>query len=144
MNKTVSNEKIIELFNAALKASEFSYSPYSHFPVGAAILTEDGSVVTGANIENRSFGLTNCAERTAAFCAVAQGKLRFSAIAIAAPQADYPVGPCGACRQVLTEFALAETPVVFGSNEKNLVHTTLGELYPYDSLHELAGDKTKN
>lgn len=134
---------MIELFKKALEASKYSYSPYSHFPVGAAILTEDGSVVTGANIENRSFGLTNCAERTAAFAAAAQGKLRFCAIAIAAPKADYPVGPCGACRQVLTEFASAETPVVFGSNEENLVHTTLGELYPYDSLHELASEVQK-
>jgi cytidine deaminase len=140
MAKKIDGTHMIELFKKALEASKYSYSPYSHFPVGAAILTEDGSVVTGANIENRSFGLTNCAERTAAFAAAAQGKLRFCAIAIAAPKADYPVGPCGACRQVLTEFAPAETPVVFGSNEENLVYTTLGELYPYDSLHELASE----
>jgi cytidine deaminase len=143
MAKKIDGAYMIELFKKALEASKYSYSPYSHFPVGAAILTEDGSVVTGANIENRSFGLTNCAERTAAFAAAAQGKLRFCAIAIAAPKADYPVGPCGACRQVLTEFAPAETPVVFGSNEENLVHTTLGELYPYDSLHELASEVQK-
>jgi cytidine deaminase len=101
-------------------------------------LLEDGAVVTGANVENRSFGLTNCAERTAAFAAVAQGYRRFAAVAIATPAADYPVGPCGACRQELSEFAPPEMPVVFGSREAHLVHTTLGELYPYDSLHELA------
>ncbi len=139
MAESIPESELVQLFRKALEASKFSYSPYSHFPVGAAILTDDGSIVTGANIENRSFGLTNCAERTAAFAAAAQGKIRFRAIAIAAPKADYPVGPCGACRQVLTEFAPADTPVVFGSNEKNIVHTTLGELYPYDSLHELAG-----
>ena len=84
----MTKDKLLELFRAAVKASEFSYSPYSHFPVGAAILTDDGSVVTGANIENRSYGLTNCAERTAAFKAVSEGKLSFKAIAIAAPKAD--------------------------------------------------------
>lgn len=138
---SVSNEKLLDLFRTAMKASEFSYSPYSHFPVGAAILVADGSVVTGANIENRSYGLTNCAERTAAFKAVSEGKLSFKAIAIAAPRADYPVGPCGACRQVLTEFASNDTPVIFGSKEENVVVHTLGELYPYDSLHELASEK---
>lgn len=122
----------------ALKASENSYSPYSHFPVGAALLMEDGSVVTGVNVENRSYGLTNCAERTAVFAAVAKGYRTFKALAIAAPKADYPVGPCGACRQVLTEFAPGETPVIFGSSLEKTVVKTLGELYPFDSLHELA------
>lgn len=129
-----------ELFDFALKASEKSYSPYSKFPVGAALLMEDGSVITGVNVENRSFGLTNCAERTAVFKAVSEGYLTFRALAIATPASDYPVGPCGACRQVLTEFAPAETPVIFGSKPENTVQATLGELYPYDSLHELAGD----
>ncbi|MBQ6780087.1 MAG: cytidine deaminase [Treponema sp.] len=137
---SIAKERLIELFRAAVKASEFSYSPYSHFPVGAAILTADGSVVTGANIENRSYGLTNCAERTAAFKAVSEGKRSFKAVAIAAPKAEYPVGPCGACRQVLTEFAAADVPVIFGSSEENVVVHTLGELYPFDSLHELASD----
>jgi cytidine deaminase len=129
---------LVALYRSAVEAAEKAYVPYSHFPVGAAILLEDGAVVAGANVENRSFGLTNCAERTAAFAAVAQGYRRFAAVAIATPAADYPVGPCGACRQVLSEFAPPEMPVVFGSREAHLVHTTLGELYPYDSLHELA------
>jgi len=138
----VSKDRLMELYREAVKASAFSYSPYSHFPVGAAILTGDGSVVTGANVENRSYGLTNCAERTAAFKAVSEGKLTFKAIAIAAPKADYPVGPCGACRQVLTEFAANDTPVIFGSSEENVIVHTLGELYPFDSLHELASEKS--
>jgi cytidine deaminase len=127
-----------DLFSKALEAAKGSYSPYSHFPVGAAILTDGGEVVCGANVENRSFGLTNCAERTAAFAAVSQGHRCFVAIAIATPAADYPVGPCGACRQVLSEFAPPETPVLFGCSTAKQVHTTVGALYPFDSLHELA------
>jgi cytidine deaminase len=139
----VSEKQLKELYDASVKASENSYSPYSHFPVGAALLMSDGSVITGANIENRSYGLTNCAERTAVFTAAAAGWRTFCALAIATPESDYPVGPCGACRQVLTEFAPADTPVVFGPGWENSVKTTLGELYPYDSLHELATGNEK-
>ncbi|MBQ8014153.1 MAG: cytidine deaminase [Treponema sp.] len=134
----VSEEKLIELFCKALEASKNSYSPYSKFPVGAAILSEDGRVFTGCNVENRSYGLTNCAERTAMFSAAAEGVRRISAIAIAAPKSDYPVGPCGACRQVLTEFGEGSVPVIFGTKIGALQKTTLAELYPFDSLHELA------
>jgi cytidine deaminase len=139
----ISEEQIKDLYDSAFKASEKSYSPYSHFPVGAALLMSDGTVITGANIENRSYGLTNCAERTAVFTAAAAGWRSFCALAIATPKSDYPVGPCGACRQVLTEFASADVPVVFGPKWENIVRTTLGELYPYDSLHELAIDNEK-
>ncbi len=128
---------IRELYDIALEASKQSYSPYSNFPVGAALLTEDGTVITGANIENRSFGVTNCAERTALFTAVTKGYRTFKAIAIATPTADYPVSPCGICRQALTEFAPPELPVTFGNAKDSLVHTTLGELFTYDALHEL-------
>ena len=134
----VSDEKLTELFEKALEASNASYSPYSKFPVGAALLMSDGRVFTGCNVENRSFGLTNCAERTAIFKAVSEGTRRISAVAIAAPQSDYPVGPCGACRQVLTEFGDDSVPVIFGNTPENLKKSTLGELYPFDSLHELA------
>ncbi len=127
-----------ELYERALDAAGRSYSPYSHFPVGAALLVEDGSIVTGTNVENRSFGLTNCAERSAVFTAVSAGHRSFVALVIVTPSSDYPVGPCGACRQVLTEFAPAQTPVWFGPSWENMVRTTLGELYPHDSLHELA------
>lgn len=135
---TVSEEKLLELFEAALQASKLSYSPYSKFPVGAAILTSDGRVFTGCNIENRSYGLTNCAERTAIFKAVSEGAQKISAVAIAAPKSDYPVGPCGACRQVLTEFGEADVPVIFGPKAGKLKTVALGQLYPFDSLHELA------
>ncbi|MBQ4331331.1 MAG: cytidine deaminase [Spirochaetaceae bacterium] len=130
--------KFRQLYEAACAVARNSYSPYSHFPVGAALLMEDGSIITGANIENRSFGLTNCAERSAVFTAMSAGHRSFVALVIVTPASDYPVGPCGACRQVLTEFAPAETPVWFGPSWDRMVRTTLGELYPYDSLHELA------
>ena len=127
-----------KLFAAALDAAGNSYSPYSKFRVGAAILCEDGSVVTGANVENRSFGLTICAERSALVAAVSAGKRAFKALAIATPDATYPVGPCGACRQVLSEFFAPETPVQFGNSRESQVHCIIAALLPYDSLHELA------
>lgn len=138
MSSTISEETMGTLFEKALEAARYSYSPYSHFPVGAALLFSDGWIETGANIENRSYGLANCAERTAMFAAAAKGKRELKAVAIATPVSDYPVGPCGACRQVLTEFGGADVPVWFGPNAQNLEKSTLGTLYPYDSLHELA------
>ncbi|MDE5898328.1 MAG: cytidine deaminase [Treponemataceae bacterium] len=131
-------EELRRLFEEARSAADRAYAPYSKFPVGAALLLADGSIICGANVENRSFGLTNCAERSAVFAAVSAGRTAFRALAIAAPKAGYPVGPCGACRQVLTEFAPAEMPVIFGPDYGRALVKTLGELYPFDSLHELA------
>ncbi|MCL2472686.1 MAG: cytidine deaminase, partial [Treponema sp.] len=90
-----------ELYIEARKAAEFAYVPYSKFRVGAALLSEDGTVFTGCNVENRSFGLTVCAERNAVFKAVSCGQCSFIALAISTPDSEIPVGPCGACRQVL-------------------------------------------
>ena len=126
-----------ELFTEARKAADFAYAPYSKFRVGAALLAEDGTVITGCNVENRSFGLTVCAERNAAFKAVSSGLLSFRAIAISTPDSELPVGPCGACRQVLSEFMEPASPVLFGGSGKDRVKTTIGALYPYDSLHDL-------
>ena len=131
------SSKYDNLFEQAMEAAKNAYAPYSHFRVGAALLLSDGSVVTGVNVENRSYGLTNCAERTAMFSAVAMGKKNFTAIAIATPDADYPVGPCGACRQVISEFMPPDAPVIFGSSADNRIETTIGGVYPFDSLHEL-------
>jgi cytidine deaminase len=125
------------LFALALEASRASYSPYSKFRVGAALLCADGSVITGANIENRSFGLTICAERNAIGTALSSGKRDFAGIVVATPDAEYPVSPCGACRQVLSEFLAPDTPVVFGHSATDLVVTTMGQLLPNDALHEL-------
>jgi cytidine deaminase len=101
----------IALYERALEARALAYAPYSDFPVGAALQLADGSVVAGANIENGSFGLTVCAERTAIFCAVLDGAREFRAIAVAGKDGLATLLPCGGCRQVLSEFA-ASIPVV--------------------------------
>lgn len=101
------NDKYKKLYEIALKQRNFSYSPYSHFSVGAALLCTDGTVYTGCNVENSSFSMTNCAERTAVFKAVSEGHKDFEAIAIAGGKAnseDELCYPCGACLQVLNEF----------------------------------------
>jgi cytidine deaminase len=132
-----SQEQMDALFEAAQKAAVFAYAPYSKFRVGAALLAEDGSVFSGCNVENRSFGLTICAERNAVLQGVARGKRVFTALAIATPDSAEPVGPCGACRQVLSEFMGPGALVRFGGSGAERVDTTMGALLPYDSLHDL-------
>ena len=133
----ITKEKLTELADEAKKAADKAYAPYSHFRVGAALLCEDGSIVTGVNVENRSYGLTICAERNAITTAVTQGQSRFMALALSTPDSDTPVGPCGACRQVLSEFMSPDCTVRFGSNSTAIIDTTIGELLPFDSLHDL-------
>jgi cytidine deaminase len=125
------------LFAEARKAAKAAYAPYSKFRVGAALLCEDGSVFSGCNVENRSYGLTICAERNAVFHAVAQGRRFFTALAISTPDSVSPVGPCGACRQVLSEFMKPDAPIRFGGEGPDQVDTTMGALLPMDSLHDL-------
>ena len=96
---------IQKLINRAVVARDKTYSPYSHFCVGAALLCEDGSIYEGCNIENASYGLTNCAERTAIFKAVSEGQTKFKALAVVA-DTEGPCAPCGACRQVISEFEI--------------------------------------
>jgi cytidine deaminase len=128
---------IDRLYALAREAASASYSPYSSFRVGAALACSDGTVFTGTNVENRSFGLTVCAERSAISAAVGAGKREFVGIVVSTPDASYPVSPCGACRQVLSEFLRPEAPVAFGASRERLVLTTMGELLPHDALHEL-------
>lgn len=92
-----------DLVSLAIEASKRAYVPYSHFPIGAALKTKDGTIYTGCNIENASFGLTNCGERTAIFKAVSEGHQQLLEIAIYG-ETDEPISPCGACRQVMAEF----------------------------------------
>jgi cytidine deaminase len=127
-----------DLFREAQRAAAFAYAPYSKFRVGAALLGEDGTVYTGCNVENRSFGLTICAERSAAVQGVSRGARKFTALAIAALDSEEPVGPCGACRQVLSEFMPSSAPVIFGGAGAGRITVTIGDLVPYDSLHDLA------
>ena len=110
-----------ELMQAAEAARDNAYAPYSHFHVGAALLTKDGRVFCGCNIENASFGATNCAERTAIFAAVAAGVRDFSAIAIVGGRAGDAPGfcaPCGICRQVIAEFGGADLRILLGNSKK--------------------------
>lgn len=133
----IEKNQIDALFKEAEKAADMAYSVYSKFRVGAALLCEDGSVVTGCNVENRSYGLTICAERNAVFAAVAGGRRRFIALAISTPDSVEPVGPCGACRQVLSEFMQPDAPVRFAGSGPKQVNTTIGDLLPLDSLYDL-------
>ena len=122
-----------ELIAAALEARKKSYSPYSGYSVGAAILCKDGSIFTGCNIENASYGATMCAERTALFTAVAAGHRDFEAIAIVggkADEADLPY-PCGICRQVMSEFCGRDFKIIVAKSEKDFEEHTLGELLPH-------------
>lgn len=121
-----------QLVKAANAAAGRAYAPYSKFHVGAAIMSRDGRVFTGCNVENASFGLTNCAERTALFCAVAAGCRDFKAIAIVADGEQMPY-PCGACRQVLAEFCDRDLDVYVAGREHlhKVKHLKLGDLLPH-------------
>lgn len=127
-----------ELMKMARKARQNAYAPYSHFAVGAALLTESGRVYTGCNIENASYGLTCCAERNAIFAAVGAGERRFKMLAVAADSPE-PVAPCGACRQVIAEFGI---PLVVMGNLKEATKTmTAEELLPYGFGQESMNNK---
>ena len=117
----------------AQKARENSYSPYSHFRVGAALLTKGGKVYTGCNIENAAYSATNCAERTAIFKAVSEGERDFEAIAIVGGREGETsefCAPCGVCRQVIAEFCKKDFKIVLG-NEKKYEVFTLETLLPF-------------
>ena len=122
----------LELMRLAEDARAYSYTPYSHFAVGAALLTKSGKVYTGCNIENASYTPTVCAERTAVFEAVSEGEKEFAAIAIIGGPAGEKgrfCAPCGVCRQVLREFCELDFRILLGSVDKVQAYT-LGELLP--------------
>lgn len=115
---------------AARDVYQRAYVPYSKFPVGACLVTAEDTIYTGVNIENASFGLTNCAERTAIFKAVSEGERAFKHLVVAG-NTDEPITPCGACRQVMVEFFEPEMPVTLVNKDGKLQETTVGELMPY-------------
>ena len=117
-----------ELVVLAKEAMEYAYSPYSKFKVGAAVLAKDGRVFTGCNVENASYGATNCAERTAIFKAVSEGYRECEAMAVVTSSGDY-ASPCGICRQVLAEF-MPDGKVILDSEEKGMVTYLVRELLP--------------
>ena len=119
----------MELLEIAKQAMQYAYAPYSHFKVGAALVTDTGHIYTGCNIENASYGAANCAERTAIFKAVSQGERHIQEIAIVS-DAGKPAFPCGICRQVLSEF-MDEDGVIILEIEKKPQKFMLKELLPY-------------
>ena len=130
---TDQKELYASLMASAVAAREFSYSPYSGYRVGAALLSTDGRIFTGCNVENAGYSPTNCAERTAVFKAVSEGVREFCAIAVVGGSGDTldaACTPCGVCRQVLAEFCESEMPVILGTPEEMRV-LTLGDLLPF-------------
>jgi homotetrameric cytidine deaminase len=120
---------LAELRAAARAARAAAYAPYSRFAVGAALETGDGRRFTGANVENASYGLTVCAERTAVFTAVLAGAREIAAVAVCGPDGAV-AAPCGACRQVLAEFGAPGVPLSYARADGSWADTTLGELLP--------------
>lgn len=139
----LSQELVKELVQSALDAREMAYAPYSHYTVGAALLTEEGKIYQGGNIENASYGATNCAERTAIFKAVSEGNRCFRAIAITGSMegtkpADYAY-PCGICRQVMQEFAGRDFIIIVAKNIADFLMYHLEDLLP----HGFGGESIK-
>ena len=130
----MNTEKISLLVQEAIEARRKSYSPYSHFAVGAALLCADGTVYTGANIENAAYSPTVCAERVALFRAVHDGHRNFTAIAIVGGPSDGDItafcAPCGVCRQVIGEFCSDDFLIILSNGKETKTHT-LDELLPY-------------
>ncbi|PGK33406.1 cytidine deaminase [Bacillus anthracis] len=119
-------KKYIEEANKMLSQA---YIPYSKFPVGAALVTKEGKIYTGCNIENASYGLCNCAERTAIFKAVSEGERDFSYLVITG-ETDGPISPCGACRQVIAEFCEPKMPVLLTNVKGDEKEVTVEQLLP--------------
>lgn len=120
MKKNITTQQLSALAQASADAKKYSYSPYSHFKVGAAVLTENGQMYTGTNIENASYGLTVCAERNAMFKAACEGHRRFTALAVCTdpvPGQDFGT-PCGACLQVMTEFMKPDAIIMLVAVDK--------------------------
>ncbi|MEY8764316.1 cytidine deaminase [Clostridium sp. MT-113] len=118
-----------KLILKAFQGRKNAYAPYSGFKVGAAVLTQGGNIYTGCNIENASYGASNCAERTAIFKAVSEGHKTLYAIAIVGAEDKYTY-PCGICRQVISEFASPHMKIILAKNEKEYIVKTLDEIFP--------------
>lgn len=125
-----------DILNVAFQAMEHAYAPYSNYHVGACVKTKDGELIPGVNIENASYGLTNCAERSAVFAAYSLGYRKEDIVSIAiVSDGDLLAAPCGACRQVLVELLNRDTPIVL-SNKKDYKVTNIDELLPMSFTSE--------
>ncbi len=120
-------EKLLE---AAQKVKENAYAPYSHFHVGAALITDTGKIYHGCNVENTSYGLTICAERNAVFRMISDGERRIAEVLVIGDTEEF-LSPCGACRQVMTEFSTNDTVVYLCNKHGQWKKTTMAELMPY-------------
>lgn len=129
MTSAVDPAQLAELVERARAALPNAHAPYSDFRVAAAVLDEQGRVHLGVNVENASYGLTNCAERVAVGVAIVAGAKRIRAVGVTAAK-RHPITPCGACRQVLAEFADADVPVASDAADGSIVVATVGELLP--------------
>lgn len=124
------------ILDKAFEAMEHAYAPYSHYHVGSCVATKDQHFILGANIENASYGLSNCGERNAIFSAYSQGYRKEDIEAIAIVSDGDRIGtPCGACRQVLSELLQQDTPIIL-SNKKETIVTNIGELLPFQFSQE--------
>ena len=129
----ISEEKARQLLDEAIEAQKSAYVPYSNFYVGAALLTKDGKIYRGCNIENAAYGPTNCAERTAFFKAVSEGDKKFDAIAIVGGSNlahDETCPPCGVCRQVMAEFCSKDFEIILTDKDGSIIRYTLEEILP--------------
>ena len=121
-----------ELIKKAREARALAYVPYSKFKVGAALLTKSGKVYVGANVENASYGLCNCAERNALFHAMMNGEKKEDFVALAVTgKTEGPISPCGACRQVMSELLPKDAPIYLTNLEDAFLETTIAELLPF-------------
>lgn len=121
-----------KLINEAKKAYEKTYSPYSKFGVGAALLLKDGTIIHGTNIENSSYGLSNCAERSALFSAYSQGYRKEDIVKIAVVgDTERPISPCGACRQVMSELMELDSDVILTNLKDDVKNLKVRDLLPY-------------
>ena len=125
-----SEDQIKNLIDEAIKARENAYTPYSHFKVGALVIDQNGNHHNGCNIENGSYGLTNCGERTAIFNGISNGMKTIDTIVVVADTTG-PVSPCGACRQVIKEFSTNNTVIILANLKKEYKIMTMEELLPY-------------
>lgn len=123
-------KKILELVDKTINSLKNSYSPYSNFKVGALVIDQDNREYLGVNVENGSFGLTNCAERTAIFTAITNGMKKIKTLVAVADTSD-PVSPCGACRQVISEFADEETVIILANKKREYKIVDLDFILPY-------------
>jgi cytidine deaminase len=129
-----------KLMQEAVNAMNNAYVPYSKFKVGAALLLKNGEIIKGCNIENASYGLCNCAERTALFKVYSEGYKKDDIVMMSVSgDTKNPISPCGACRQVMNELLHKDTPVILTNNKKDVYKTTVKDLLPY-SFDEVEND----